>query len=86
MVCQAKSALTQAEIKSLYEEAKHPEPDPAQVSEKMTERGEVEEEGVGDEQPEELTLIGSRSYNAEPGSAGWRRNIPWISLRQRSMF
>ena len=66
MVCQAKFALTPEEIESLYDEAGHRELDPAQEDQQAAEDGAVEEDEDTAELPSELTLIGSRSYNAGP--------------------
>ena len=65
-VCQAKFALVPEEIKSLYEEAGHSNPEPAPEGEQTPESGAAEEEGADVEPPSELTLIGLRSYDAGP--------------------
>ncbi len=65
LVCQAKFALTPEEIRSLYAEAAQPEP----ALEGELANGEEpaeEEEEVPVNIPAELTLIGSRSYDAGP--------------------
>ena len=74
LVCQAKFALTLEEIQSLYDEARCPEPDSAEEDEQAAEEGAAaqdmtEENEIAVELPSELTLIGSRSYNAGPSFA-----------------
>lgn len=66
LVCQAKFSLTQQEIQSLCDEAGQPKPEPKPESEQAAEDGGQEEDEVKNYLPSELTLIGSRSYNAEP--------------------
>ncbi len=66
LVCQAKFSLTPEEIESLYDEAGHPEPEPAPEGEQAAEDSGAEEDEAAAELPSELTLIGSRSYNAGP--------------------
>ncbi|HXF53470.1 MAG TPA: AAA family ATPase [Hyphomicrobiaceae bacterium] len=66
LVCQAKFSLTPEEIESLYEEAGHPEPESTPEGEQADEDGGAEEGEAAAELPSELTLIGSRSYNAGP--------------------
>lgn len=69
LVCQAKFALTPEEIESLYDEAGHPEPEPSAEGEQEAEEGAAEGDEAAAELPSELTLIGSRSYNAGPSFA-----------------
>jgi energy-coupling factor transporter ATP-binding protein EcfA2 len=66
LVCQAKFSLTPEEIESLYDEAGHPEPESTPEGEQAAEDGGAEEDEAAAELPSELTLIGSRSYNAGP--------------------
>jgi len=66
LVCQAKFALTQEEIKSLYEEARKTEPEQAQEGDKNGESAIAEEENVDLKLPSKATLIGSRTYDAGP--------------------
>lgn len=66
LVCQAKFSLTPEEIESLYEEAGHPEPEPTPEDEQAAEDGDQERDDATAALPGELTLIGSRSYNAGP--------------------
>lgn len=66
LVCQAKFSLTPEEIESLCDEAGRPEPEPAPEGEQAAEDGGAEEDEAAAELPSELTLIGSRSYNAGP--------------------
>lgn len=66
LVCQAKFALAREEIESLYDEAGHPEPKPAAEGEQAVDEGAAEEDEAAAELPSELTLIGSRPYNAGP--------------------
>lgn len=66
LVCQAKFALRPEEIESLYDNAGHSEPEPASEGGQTTEQGGAEEEEATAELPLELTLIGSRTYNAAP--------------------
>jgi len=63
IVCHAKFALTPEEIESLYDEAGHPEPEPAPEGEQTAEGGAAEEDEADAELPSEMTLIGTRSYN-----------------------
>lgn len=66
LVCQAKFSLTPEEIESLYEGAGHPEPEPTPEDEQAAEEGDQERNEATAALPGELTLIGSRSYNAGP--------------------
>ena len=66
LVCQAQFALTPEEIESIYNEARHPEPQPAPKDERVAEDSGGEEDKAAADLPSELTLIGSRSYNAGP--------------------
>src|SRR5438552_905119 len=66
LVCQAQFALTPEEIKSLYDQAGHPEPPPAPEGDQVAADGGAEENEAAAGLPSELTLIGSRSYNAGP--------------------
>lgn len=66
LVCQGKFALRPEEIESLYDEAGHPELEPALEGEQAAEDGAVEEDEDAAELPTELILIGSRSYNEGP--------------------
>lgn len=65
LVCQAKFALARDEIESLYDEARLQEPEHTNEGEEEADKGVAEEEAAVD-LPKELTLIASRSYNAEP--------------------
>lgn len=69
LVCQAKFALTSEEIESLYVAAGHLEPEPAQEEEQAAEEGPAGEDEAAAELPSQLTLIGSRSYDAGPSFA-----------------
>lgn len=64
LVCEARFALTPEEIESLYDAAGLPEPAPE--GEHAADEGAVDDGKTLDTLPSELTLIGSRSYNAEP--------------------
>jgi energy-coupling factor transporter ATP-binding protein EcfA2 len=64
LVCQSKFALTPEEIKSLCDEAGHPEP--ALEGEQAAEDGGEEEDEAAARLPSQLWLIGSRFYNAKP--------------------
>ena len=66
LVCQAKFALTPEEIKSLYEEAGLPEPEPALDGEQGAKERAAEKNAADAELPSELILIGSRYYDAGP--------------------
>ncbi len=69
LVCQAKFALSSEEIESLYDAAGNLEPEPAQEEEQAAEEGPAGEGEVAAELPSQLTLIGSRSYDAGPSFA-----------------
>jgi energy-coupling factor transporter ATP-binding protein EcfA2 len=66
LVCQAKFSLTQEEIESLYGEAGNAEPGPKPEGEEAAEDGNQEVGEVMADLPEELMIIGSRSYNVGP--------------------
>lgn len=66
LVCQARFALTPEEVKSLYDEAGHPEPEHAPEGEQTDEGGRGQEAKAAIEPPSQLMLLGSRSYNAGP--------------------
>ena len=68
-VCQAEFVLDPEESESLSEEAGLPESDSAQEDERAVNKAEAEEDEVAVKRPLELTLLGSRSYNAEPSFA-----------------
>src|SRR5690606_32146111 len=66
LVCQAKFSLTQEEIESLYDEARRLEPQPAPECGQAAKDAAAKEDATAAALPSELTLIGSRSYNAGP--------------------
>jgi len=66
LVCEAKFALGPDEIDSLYHDAGcHPE-EPILEVEQVDRNSELERQQSDSERPEELSLIGSRTYNSGP--------------------
>ena len=66
LVCDARFALTPDEIESLYNEAGLPNTEPEPGGKQAGEENAAKEDEAAGELPSELTLIGSRSYDAAP--------------------
>lgn len=66
LVCQARFNLTSTEIESLYDVAGLPKAEPTREGEQESGEGAGERDDDDPALPSALTLLGSRSYNADP--------------------